>query len=398
MEPAEPILTGFMRTRPGARFWGWTYAVLALLQYGWPGWALASATASAALLLGRMPGAADAGLVIALGYVSFAACIAIVLSGRKVERTVEIAMWIMVTLIVAYLAVLSVTSVSGAAWWTTAQGFLAIGTVPEGADWALLAAFAAYSGSGGIGNAFITNWMRDKGHGMAGTVGFIPGAAGGKVALSPSGNVFPVTPASLRDWRGWRKHVYVDQVLIFGAGSLAGMALTALLTIEYVRPGATIGGWATSNMLAEAIAATHGPVFWALTVLCGFWVLFSTQLGIVDGLPRAITDMIWSASPKARRLRGGDVRAIYYGVLALFAVWGAVALNLAQPLTLILIGANVAGVIFVIESIHTIVVNRCFLPRQLRPRVWREAALVVAALFYGALLTAAVGAHLTRHP
>ena len=34
-------------------------------------------------------------------------------------------------------------------------------------------------------------------------------------------------------------------------------------------------------------------------------------------------------------------------------------------------------------SLHTIVVNRRFLPRELRPPLWREAALVLTAAFYG---------------
>jgi len=388
----EPIITGFMRTWPGPAFWGSVYAVLSFLQYGWPGWALASATASAALILGRIPGAGDAGLVIALGYATFGLCLLITLTGRKIERTLELAMWTMVGAILLYLTGLSVTGVSGETWGRTAAGFLTIGAFPSGVDWTLLAAFAAYSGSGGMGNVFITNWMRDKGLGMAGTVGYIPGAAGGRIQLKPHGNVFPVTAETLSHWKGWWKHVYVDQWLIFGLGSLAGMALTAALTLEYVEPGATVGGWGAANMLANAIADVHGPLFWYVTVFCGVWVLFSTQLGVVDGLPRAVTDIVWSASGRARAVRGGDVRSVYYGVVVLFALWGMVALNLAQPLTLILVGANVAGFIFVLVSIHTLVVNRALLPRALRPPLWREAALVATATFYGTLL----GTVLTR--
>lgn len=392
----EPIVSGFMRTKPGAAFWGWTYAVLSFLQYGWPGWALASATASAALILGRMPEAGDAGFVILIGYATFGACIAITLAGRKVERTLEIAMWIMIAAVMLYLIAISVSSASGASWMAGARGFVSFGSIPPGTDWALIAAFAAYSGSGGMGNAFITNWMRDKGFGMGATVGYIPAAAGSQIRLNPHGNVFAVTPRSIAGWHGWWRHVYVDQWLIFGFGSIAGMLLMAVLTIEFVEPGTRIGGWAVSNMLARAIGSVHGPFYWWLTVLCGFWVLFKTQLGIVDGLPRGITDIVWSASPAARRVRGGDVRAVYYGVVALFAVWGAIALNLAQPLTLILIGANVAGFIFVLLSLHTIVVNRKFLPPELRAPLWREGALVASALFYGTLFVAALAAHLTR--
>ena len=50
-------------------------------------------------------------------------------------------------------------------------------------------------------------------------------------------------------------------------------------------------------------------------------------------------------------------------------------------------GANIAGVIFVFVSLHTLVVNRRLLPRELRPSRWREAALVGCALFYGASTT-----------
>ncbi len=84
------------------------------------------------------------------------------------------------------------------------------------------------------------------------------------------------------------------------------------------------------------------------------------------------------------------MRAIYYSVMAVFAVWGCVALNLAQPLTLIIIGANVAGFTFVLESLHTLVVNRKFLPPALRPALWREASVVLCAIFYGVLVVLAL--------
>ncbi|MGH9330670.1 MAG: Nramp family divalent metal transporter [Vicinamibacterales bacterium] len=385
MYTGEPIMNGYLRTRPGPTFWGWTYTALSFLQYGWPGWALASATASAALLLGRMPGEADAGFVILIGYVTFGACFAITLAGRKVEQTIEYVMWFMVAAIAVYLLAVDLFAASADSWRRVTVGFVAVGRFPEGVDAVLVGAFAAYSGLGGVGNAYITNWMRDKGFAMGGTVGYIPGAIGARdaapAALPPHGNVFTVTPQSLERWRGWWRFVYIDQWLVFGLGSLLGMVLTAILTLEYVPPGTTISGWAVANLQASAIAARLGPAFWHLTLLCGFWILFSTQLGIVDGLPRATTDMLWSASPAARRR--GDVRQVYYAVVAAFAVWGCIALNLAQPLTLIIIGANIAGVNLVLESLHTIRVNRRFLPPALRPPLWREAALVACALFFG---------------
>ena len=384
----EPIVTGFMRTKPGATFWGWTYGILSFCQSGWPGWALASATASAALLLGRIPTAADASTVIFLGYVTFGVCFAIVTLGKRIERTLEYAMWFMVAAIMAYLVLVDVFTVSGENWIRVLVGFGSVGSLPQGADWLLLGAFAAYSGSGGIGNAYTTNWMRDKGYGMGATVGYIPSATGAAAPLAPHGNIFSVNSESLRRWRDWWRYLHLDQWAIFGFGSFAGMALAALFTVEYVPPGTVAGEWAVANLQATGIAAVHGQVFWYLTLLCGFWILFSTQLGIVDGLPRATTDILWSASPRLRR--GGDVRRVYYGVLVVFAIWGCIGLNLARPITLLIIGANAAAFIFVVEAIHTLVVNRKFLPRELLPPLWREACLVLCSLFYGAFFSIAI--------
>ena len=85
-------------------------------------------------------------------------------------------------------------TVSAENWRRVLIGFGSIGQLPEGGDWVLLGAFAAYSGSGGIGNVYTTNWMRDKGYGMGGTVGYIPSVMADAVPLPPHGNIFPITP------------------------------------------------------------------------------------------------------------------------------------------------------------------------------------------------------------
>jgi hypothetical protein len=378
----EPIVVGYMRTWPGPGFWGWTYSALCFLQIGWPGWALASATATAALVLGRLPEQGDARLVILLGYATFAVCLVIVTLGRKIERSLEWAMWFMMAWVFAYLLALDLTTVSATNWARLGRGLTSFGAFPEGVDWPLIGAFAAYSGLGGMSNVFITHWMRDKGFGMAATVGYIPGALGERVGLPACGNVFEVSPESLGAWRRWWKFLNVDQWGIFALGSILGMSLTCVLTLQYVPAGSVVGDWAVAGMQAAKIAEALGPVFWSLTLFCGLWILFSTQLGNMEGVPRMVTDILWCGSAAVRRWRGGDVRVVYFTVLAVFAVWACIALGLIRPLVLIVIGANAAGVIFFITSIHTLVVNRKFLPRELRPSLWREAALVLCALFY----------------
>ncbi|MEW5720722.1 MAG: Nramp family divalent metal transporter, partial [Chloroflexota bacterium] len=183
----EPIFTGFMRTKPGVNFWGIFYAILFFLQVGWPVWAGAAATAIFYLFLGRLPRATDGTIVYAIGVGTFLLCVAILLFGRRIERTLETFNWILVLLIVTGLAALCVILAPPAQWASVLLGLIGFDTrtrafdlFPAGADWFLIGAFAAYSGAGGMVNLMIASWARDKGYGMGRVVGFIPAAIGGQ--------------------------------------------------------------------------------------------------------------------------------------------------------------------------------------------------------------------------
>jgi membrane protein implicated in regulation of membrane protease activity len=58
---------------------------------------------------------------------------------------------------------------------------------------------------------------------------------------------------------------------------------------------------------------------------------------------------------------------VYYTVLAVVVVWGIIALKLAAPVMLLQIGANIAGLVFIISAIHLLYLNTRILPRELRP-------------------------------
>ena len=62
-------------------------------------------------------------------------------------------------------------------------------------------------------------------------------------------------------------------------------------------------------------------------------------------------------------------------------------LRLAQPIVLLKLGANVAGVVFVVASMHLLYINTRLLPPHVRPPMWRRAALVGMSLFYGFFVT-----------
>ena len=386
----EPAFTGFMRTRPHAAFWALFYAVCFFFQTGWPGWAGTGAGAIFYLFNGRVVTAGDAGAVYQIGAGTFLLCVFIlVFSGKRIERTLEILNWIMIACILGGLSVLCVLFTGPRTWVSAVTGFAGFdwpsgrfNFIPEGADWFLLGAFAAYSGSGGVINITVANWVRDKGYGMGQVVGFIPAAVGGqKVKLAHTGSIFEVTRERLLSWRGWWRIVQLDQWSVFFVGALLGMVFPAMLYTANLPAGREIRGPAVATELAGAMRV-HGAAVTYFLALMGVWVLIKTQLDIMEGMVRAITDILWSGSRRVRRWTGDDVRLVYYSVLGSVVVWGLIALRLTPPIILLQLGANVAGFVCFFSALHILRVNTTLLPEPLRPPLWRRVALIAAAVFY----------------
>lgn len=389
----EPAVVGFMRTRPHARFWAVVYAGLYFLQYGWPGWAGAAAGAIFYLAHGQLAGDAETDTIYWIGVAIYLACVAILLVGRRIERTLELLNWVLISAILLGLLVLCVVVAPAANWLGGLTGLAAwdwetraFGFLPPGADWFLIGAFAAYSGAGGVGNLTLSNWARDKGFGMGGVAGYIPAAfAEDKVALAHTGSVFTPDEGNLARWRGWWRIVRFDQWGVFFCGALLGMVLPAVLYTSVITSGEDIRGLGVAAALADALGG--GTTLALAVAFMGAWLLFKAQLDILEGQVRAVTDILWTGSRRVRRWSTGDVRRVYYTVLGLLVVWGFVAMGLAQPIVLLQLGANVAGVVMVIASLHILRVNTTLLPPELRPPLWRRIVLVLMALFYGAFVT-----------
>jgi hypothetical protein len=230
----------------------------------------------------------------------------------------------------------------------------------------------------------VSSWARDKGLGMAGQVGFIPAAIGArKVDLAHIGTRFEVTPPSLNLWKQWWRAVQMDQWVVFFFGAMLGMGLPAILYTSFIEPGSDIRGVAIAAELSAAMNSRGIAVFAYLVALMGAWVLFKTQLDIVEGMVRSITDILWTDSKQLHKLTNGDVRYVYYAILGIIVVWGVLALRLTQPIVLLQLGANMAGLVFVVSALQILHINTVLLPVELRPPLWRRVALILMAVFYG---------------
>jgi hypothetical protein len=386
----EPVFTGFMRTRPSSTLWAIVYAVFYLLQFGWPAFAGISAGAIFFLYARRLPEPQDASTIYLIGVGIFLACVSVLSVGKRIVRTLEILNWVLVATTLSGFLVLALMFVPLQSWVAgvvALSGFsLADGRfelLPTTADFVLLSALVAYSGAGGVGNIVLSNWARDKGYGMGERAGYIPAAIGGDhVRLASTGFTFADSPDAMRRWSGWWRIVRADQWGVFFLGALLGMLLPALLYVTFLPHGTDIQGLGISAALASSVTARSGALLGGAIAFLGAWILFKTQLDNFEGMVRAITDILWTGSRHVRAWRGGDVRAVYYSVLTVLVIWGIFALRLAQPIVLLKLSANVAGVIFIIASLHLLYINTRLLPPHVRPPMWRRIALVALALFY----------------
>lgn len=392
----EPTVIGFMRTRPGPWFWGLMYIFLAFCQVGWPGWALASASSVFPVVFGRIPGAPDKSTLLFLGYMTFFVVVVIVIFGGKIERTLEFVNWFMILFIVGFLLIVNIAFVPGKIWWESLVGHFKFGALPANPDWLLIGAFAAYAGNGGIGNVWTANWIRDKGMGMGSVVGYIPSAVGGKVVkVSPVGSVFPITGDNMSRWKRWWKYVHMDQTVLWAGGCLLGMYLNVVLAAGIIPAGTDITGHAAGSYQADFLKQHGGTIWWFMALLTGFWVFFGSQLSITEGFVRLSTDILWTASPRVREFAKGDIRRIYYTLIAVIAVWGCIAMTLGRADQLLTVAANVSGFILVVAGLHILVV-RMKLPREVRGPAWQAVAVGLAVAFYFAFFIKNVQAVITQ--
>jgi len=257
------------------------------------------------------------------------------------------------------------------------------GRLPD-LDWAMIVGFIAIAGAGGLTNTMFSNYARDKGWGMGRHVGAIPSAVGGiSIELSHTGKVFHTDETGLARWRGWMRHILRDQGIWMFA-SIIGMALPCMMSLEFIR-NATVTGDRVAAMSAEGIAMRHpsvGPLFWFLTLLCGFLVLAPGQVSAADQLARRWTDISWTVGGQKQKSKRRDVRYVYYGILIGYCLWGLPVLWLLDPLRIAKISTVLQNVALGTIALLSLYVNLVLLPKELRPGRFHQIGVVACGLFF----------------
>ena len=419
----EPVMTGFMRKKPGPTFW---ISVVLFLNLSAliPALSTNGAAVLAAIWLDRPPGVEDKWLVTLLAYLCLIAVALPVLIGGKVYNMLQTIMTLKVIAVLGFCLSIGILFVEPQHWWNVLSGFAKFGNVPikiDGQDhlanlfyhynqtgrWplielsniAVLGAFAGYAGGGGLANSTYSNYVRDKGWGMGQQVGAIASAVGGRdITLSHLGKVFPVTNDNLARWKGWWKYILTDQIIVWAPGCFMGMALPALLSLQFAQYSELYHqtdrlDWAQAMITADGIR--HGPAFspavghvlWMTTLFVGLLVLLPSQMSIVEDFSRRWTDVIWSANTHARnRMKDDQVKYIYYTLLFTYVLWTMIAAYLfgtyGTPKLMTLLIANLNNLAIGVTAFQLLWVNVTLLPVEIRPKWYHRTGMICCGIFY----------------
>ena len=175
----------------------------------------------------------------------------------------------------------------------------------------------------------------------------------------------------------------IDQWGVFFIGAMLGMLLPTILMAHAV----DVSGEkpTTANVptfVATVLQPEYGQLMFYGLLLLGVLILFSTQLGIFEGMVRVTTDAAHGTSSRLRQLIEGDPRRFYFPFMLLLIVIISVILHLALPVQLVQWSANMSNLGALIFPFLLIYLNSR-LPKPARPRPWHYVILVANFLFFG---------------
>lgn len=419
----EPIFTGKFRLFPGPMVWPFLYLLVDLGSF-LPYLCSNAAIPMTALFLGRLPDAqADAQLIQWVGSGILLLTLLPLIFGGKVYRSLKWIMSIKLVIVLGFLMFLALGYSTWETWREIGYGFIRFGTLPyvpaeSGGQPQLLnaiygwwqgismpaidlsmigmvTAMAAIAGNGGLTNTPVSNFTRDQGWGMGKEVGAIPSIIGGhSIKLSHVGKVFRVTPESLKRWFGWVHHVQREQFFVWMPACFLGMALPSMLSVQFLPRGVVpadkwMAAGMTADGVASAVGSTLGPLFWGLTLFCGFLVLSTSALTTTDGALRRWVDVAWTASPQLRTWDTHWIGKLYFACLCGYGAFGLLMINLVKGDSLLVWTTMFYNYALGLSSLHVLFVNKLLLPKELQPSLWRCTGLFLSFVFFTliALLT-----------
>ncbi|WP_127930936.1 Nramp family divalent metal transporter [Nonomuraea polychroma] len=369
----------------------WFFFIVAIAVYIWPGHLSAGAAAFEEITGIPWVVTAVIGLIL----------VGVVFSLAKVIYNVlENVLSLLIGALVLGTAVVAAMVGSWGDVANTITGMFAIGYLPPeamSAAWfPVIVGACAFAGPSGMQQMWYTLHLRDSGAGMGAHMPKVRGLrhAGEQEAMPSRGFMFDTEdPAEMAKWKGWRRWVTFDALLLF-------WGITMLVTISFTviaqaaarqNPGVReviqgddreVALTAMADAVSSAGSSVLGTVFLGFIALIGL----NATLGLFDSFSRGQADMTYNFVPGAKKLR---MSHLYAGFL-----WGVIIFGIL----ILLFGPadGPSGILDTLAFLSTfamgaycvtlLLVNNRMLPKPIRPKWWTNVIIGFGAVFYLGML------------
>lgn len=388
MATGESIFTGAARVFKPIM---WFFFTIAILIYIWPGHLSAGAVAFESVTGVPWQVAAIIGMVL-VGLVFTLA--------KVIYNLLETVLSILIGTLVVGTAIIASLVGTWGDLASTITGMFAFGYLPEEALTAawfpVVVGSIAFAGPSGMQQMWYTLHLRDKGAGMGAHIPQLRGlrSAGEEEVMPSRGFMFDTDdPEEMAKWRGWRRWVTFDALLLFwGITMLVTISFTVLAqasarvspgVVDLLRDGEREAALdAMSDSFASVGIPALGGVFMSFIALIGL----NATLGLFDSFSRGQSDMAYHFIPGAKRFRMAHLYAGFLWGVIVFGIcillWGpadgpGAILDILAFLSTFAMGAY---------CVVLLLVNNRLLPKPIRPKLWSNLIIGFGAVFYLGML------------
>ncbi|HET6292206.1 MAG TPA: Nramp family divalent metal transporter [Kribbella sp.] len=369
----------------------WFFYVAAILIYMWPGHL--SAGASAFEEVSGIPW-------------QVTACVALVFVGilfsmlSVIYNFLEKLLGLLIGVLVVGTSVIAAIVGNWDDLANTITGMFAFGYFPDkaltSAWFPVVVGSIAFAGPSGMQQMWYTLQLRDSGAGMGAHIPKIRGlrSSGEAEAMPSRGYMFDTEdPEEMKKWKGWRRWVTFDALLLFwGITMLVTISFT-VLALSAARENPNVAGLieggdrdaallAMSDAFAAAGGSWLGKMFFAFIALIGL----NATLGLFDSFSRGQADMTYYFIPGAKRF---SMSKIYAGFLWGVILFGIIILLFGPadgPASILDVLAFLSTFAMGAYCIVLLLVNNKLLPKPIRPGPLRNAIIGFGAVFYLGML------------
>ncbi|MFG1905555.1 Nramp family divalent metal transporter [Kribbella sp. NPDC048928] len=369
----------------------WFFYAAAILIYMWPGHLSAGAAAFEEIT--GIPW-------------QVTACVALVFVGvlfsllSVIYNFLEKLLGLLIGVLVVGTSVIAAMVGSWSDVGKTLSGMLAFGYFPHeamtSAWFPVVVGACAFAGPSGMQQMWYTLQLRDSGAGMGAHIPKVRGlrTAGEAESMPSRGFMFDTEdPAEMAKWKGWRKWVTFDAILLFwGITMLVTISFTVLAmsaarqnpdVAQLIEDGDRSAALrAMSDSFSAAGSPILGTLFFAFIALIGL----NATLGLFDSFSRGQADMTYYFVPGAKRF---SMSRLYAGFL-----WGVILFGIL----ILLFGPadGPAGILDTLAFLSTfamgaycivlLLTNNLLLPKKIRPGPVRNVIIGFGAFFYLGML------------